>query len=210
MALKTLEEIFEPDIRSTVWVYVDSETGKEQRRSLSDHYKEIAGLCLDETVLQEIVDHFDVARNLLLYSWYVYRFIPVAERHALASLEMALKLKYARFIETNPDERPEKKPRMLKKLLKFAFKQGWLRKTVEWDSAVKKEYAQINIKMLSDITGEAPSPNDNNKEASGKLLLKELLDFRNEYSHGSSMLVTHGFRIIDICRKMINELLATP
>ena len=41
----------------------------------------------------EVRSHFEIARNLALYSWFVYSFNVVAAMQAFASLEMALKAK---------------------------------------------------------------------------------------------------------------------
>jgi len=46
---------------------------------------------LNDTVPEKIREHFETTKNLLLYSWFVYRFIPVAEFHAATTLEYALK-----------------------------------------------------------------------------------------------------------------------
>ena len=39
--------------------------------------------------------HFETAKNLYLYAWFVYRFYPVSEQHALATLEFALRERLA-------------------------------------------------------------------------------------------------------------------
>ncbi|MCF8078613.1 MAG: hypothetical protein K9K88_04950 [Desulfobacterales bacterium] len=89
--LKSLSGIFEPDIRSTAWFISEPESGKQRKIAIEDHHKWISEIALVKSVPEKIRDHFETAKNLLLYSWFVYRFAPVAERHALTSLEFALK-----------------------------------------------------------------------------------------------------------------------
>jgi hypothetical protein len=56
-------------------------------------YSLIQPITLGSTVPDEIRNHFETAKNLALYSWFVYSFNVVAAMHAFASLEMALRIK---------------------------------------------------------------------------------------------------------------------
>ncbi len=50
-------------------------------------------MALNESVPDDVRCHFETARNLALYSWFVYSFNVVGAMHAFSSLEMALRLK---------------------------------------------------------------------------------------------------------------------
>ena len=82
--IKLFDQVCEPDPRQKAIVVLDLDTREIRDRTLNDHYSSIDKISLDSTVPEEIRKQFDVARNLLLYSWFVYRFIPVAELHGYA------------------------------------------------------------------------------------------------------------------------------
>ena len=46
---------------------------------------------MESEVPVEIRVDYDAARRLLVYSWFAYRFIQIAEGHALGAVEMALR-----------------------------------------------------------------------------------------------------------------------
>jgi hypothetical protein len=52
---------------------------------LADHHEQISRYALHAGLPQEIVEQFEMARNVYLYAWFVYRFYPVAEHHSLAA-----------------------------------------------------------------------------------------------------------------------------
>jgi hypothetical protein len=82
----------------------------------------------------EIRQQFDLARNAFVYSWFTYDLATLAEQHAYAVLEMALR----RRQEAQADL---PKRRGLTALLKVATEQGWLRHAefeVSWPSPTGK------------------------------------------------------------------------
>jgi transcriptional regulator with XRE-family HTH domain len=89
--LKTLAEVSMPDSRRLGWSIRNHATGEIRPLQFSDHYRAIEGITLDEAVPESIRTLFNTARNVLLYSWQVYRFTVVAELQAYATLEYALR-----------------------------------------------------------------------------------------------------------------------
>lgn len=89
--LRSPEHHCEPDPRTRYFVSVDSETGLTQHLSQSDKYESIAAYALSDAVPEDIRILFDMASNLYLYAWFVYRFYNVAEQQVFAYLEMALR-----------------------------------------------------------------------------------------------------------------------
>jgi hypothetical protein len=114
--LKGLDEIFEVDSRNTYWVKVDK-TGLEKPYTLADWYADIDSIKLLDYVPEEIQVQFDTVKNTLLYSWFAYRLLSVAELYSYIVLENALRIKLGH-------ENNEKM--MLKKLLKEAIDKGLL------------------------------------------------------------------------------------
>ncbi|MHB8390864.1 MAG: hypothetical protein ACYDBH_15005 [Acidobacteriaceae bacterium] len=59
--------------------------------SVGDYYTALASLVLTDSVPEDICTQFDVARDLMLYGWFVYEFYTVAGQQALACLEFGLR-----------------------------------------------------------------------------------------------------------------------
>jgi len=143
--------------------------------------------------------HFDTARNLLLYAWFVYRFEPVAEMHAYASVEYALRL-HARV--------PPRSKTDLKSLLAKAVRKGWIR-----DDGFR-HYRRIvdrraEFERVEAATGGIPAPAADPKAQSYvEILAKHLPEFRNDLAHGSGMLAPRGWTSLALCCDLINQLFA--
>jgi hypothetical protein len=58
---------------------------------IEDIYLGVERIRLNDNVPESVRSHFEIARNLILYSWFVYSFNVVAEMQAFASLEMAVR-----------------------------------------------------------------------------------------------------------------------
>jgi hypothetical protein len=108
---KEFEDLLVPDSRSR---YREVGPG-----SLEGFYRLMAGIRLNGTVPQDIRNHFVTARHLVVYSWFVYPFVMVAQSHAYGTLEYALRERLGRA----KDERPP----TLRALWDMAVKRGLLR-----------------------------------------------------------------------------------
>jgi len=91
--LKPLEEVCQPDVRYRNRVDLDHSTGTINEATIESIYRVIEPIQLRANVPEEVRSHFEIARNLALYSWFVYSFNVVAAMQAYSSLEMALKRK---------------------------------------------------------------------------------------------------------------------
>jgi hypothetical protein len=78
--LRTPDLAFSPDPRSPMF----------NRLHISDQYHKIAPYQLEEYVPEEVAAQYEVARNIYLYAYNVYRFYMVAQHQALVSLEYAI------------------------------------------------------------------------------------------------------------------------
>lgn len=189
--LKPLNEVTEPDPRNKNFVVFEG-NGQYRPCTIEDHYERIAKITLSGNVPEDVQEHFEVARNLLLYSWYVYRFIPVAEMHALTSLEFALKRKLK--IEQGPG---------LSSLIDQAISNGWVSKegfsNYQHRLNVRRHQQDLNRKL--DIQSEIPEPPDYLQ-----VLKKSIPLIRNTYAHGSRMLHPGGYGQLEICAEFINQI----
>jgi hypothetical protein len=91
--LKRLEDICRPDERYLDRVDIDHSTGAVTPTAVESIYTLVKEIELDAGVPEEVRGHFEIARNLAVYSWFVYSFNVVAAMQAYASLEMAVRRK---------------------------------------------------------------------------------------------------------------------
>lgn len=91
--LKPRSEILLPDIRNRNRGNLDHSKGMISEMTIDSIYAELEKIELQESVPESVRSHFATAKNLVLYSWFVYPFNMVAALHAFASLEMAVKEK---------------------------------------------------------------------------------------------------------------------
>ena len=89
--LKKLEEVCKPDERNRDRGDLDHSTGIVSPTTIESIYAVVESIKLNDQVPDEIRSHFEIARNLALYSWFVYSFNVVAAMQAFASLEMAVR-----------------------------------------------------------------------------------------------------------------------
>ena len=91
---KTYKEITKTDNRNLVFVKIDAETGEKQNIKSKDIYDFVASITLNDDIPDEVLSQFNVAKNLVVYSWFSYPFHQIAEMKAYSTLEMALKIKF--------------------------------------------------------------------------------------------------------------------
>jgi hypothetical protein len=85
-SLRTPGSALAPDSRSTMFSIIGS-----RPMTLEDRHSWVAAYRLDRNIPEAIRIHFETAKNLYLYAWFVYRFHNVAEQQALTTLEFALR-----------------------------------------------------------------------------------------------------------------------
>ena len=89
--LKPLAEICHPDERRANIV-----------GTLPAEYMDLASMRLNDGIPEIAAQLFETAKNVSLYSWFVYRFHPVAESVAFSALELALNLRKTAYALTAP------------------------------------------------------------------------------------------------------------
>ena len=93
--LKKFAEVYQPDERQRYF-----------STTLEDEHETLSCIQLNENTPRTAIQLFETAKNLSLYSWFVYRFHQVSELTAFSALEVALKEKYE---SENPDPAKNKK-----------------------------------------------------------------------------------------------------
>jgi hypothetical protein len=93
--LKRLADICQPDERNQNRWDIDLTTGAVTPTTIESIYAVVEEIKLNAGVPDEVRSHFEIARNLALYSWFVYSFNVIAGMQAFASLELAVRAKTA-------------------------------------------------------------------------------------------------------------------
>ncbi len=186
--LKPFDQILEADSIWRGFVLYNRETGTSRDRTLRDHYSGIETITLMQSVAGSVREQFDAARNIFLYSWFVYSFIPIAQLHAFSSVEYAIRIKSG-------------KPLMLKAGLELAIKEQWIK-----DSGFRYYNQNVRHDMFADDIPPAGSPDAKDIQAYCKILLDSFPYLRNELAHGNPMTYPGGLDLFAICADLINQL----
>ena len=183
--LKHFDEIHERDSRHHHFVIP---TEGFRKISLIDIYNEVADIKLHDDVPDKIRSHFEMARNLLVYSWFHYPFHMAAWLYALISVEYALREKIGRSDMKFRD------------MLKRAVKEKWI-------AAQGFSHIQTRIENRKEFGEElfGPIEGDMFKNYCDSLC-ESIPDFRNELAHSSTILFPGTSQHVRICGELINQL----
>lgn len=179
--LRPSEHIHEPDPRNSLTAWVDNDSGEIRPVRASDLHDAVAAFIFGPTVPADIVQHFETVKNVYLYSWFIYRFQPVAEMQSLACLEYALRMRLADEIKTG--KLKAKKPG-LRKLVRYATDNQLIKNEgfARWVRAQDPEWELIQS------------------------LEHTLPQMRNDYAHGSYNLMPTALGIIELVYEIISQL----
>jgi len=203
--LKRPDEIFEPDQRSKSFVRIGA-TG-QRAKTFDDHYADICAIRLSDEAPEKIWDEFETVRNLYLYSWHVYDFTVPAVMYAHTIVEKALKEKCARNGVSIENARG------LKKLLRLAIDQGWLK-----NSAFPFALEWMANEIVAAPDGKGPPHFRSTPRYSSdatdycEQIASSLPKIRNMDAHGEAGLdfPSGALRSIEICACIISALFPPP
>lgn len=201
--LKPFDEICKPDSRQEFLV-----------GSLEDRHIELSKIILCNDVPADVIQLFETAKNLSLYSYFVYRFHQASELIAFTAMEMALR-------EKHKTEYPEKKPPMLSKLLELARDNGWIveekfsnRDVLARSNAqIKKAYKAISLvvkEKQEPVSIEDPTEEEIQEALLELNMVGGIVDatayLRNTLAHGSNMLHPNSISTLRKTADVINQL----
>lgn len=219
--LRTVELVCEPDRRSTQLATINIETGLIKSKTLADQHQAISKFCLNQDVPEVIRVHFETAKNLYLYAWFVFRFYPVAEQQALASLEFALRIYLKEFVERYVASNRFGHEPGLGTLLKEAIKQQVIRNEAftcrdRWALNMAQDrfrFEQIKnmmdanidfMEMMDESTVQASEADINHDWLSA--FVEYIPAVRNDYAHGSQTLKHTVLHTFEVTTEIINQL----
>ena len=87
--MKAIADVLKPDVRQGGFVVIKKEGVRAM--VLGDCYEHLEAISLIDAVPDKIRQQFEVARDLILYGWFVYEFYTVASQQAFVCLEFALR-----------------------------------------------------------------------------------------------------------------------
>ncbi len=177
--LRPAEYLCEPDPRNALFAWRDKDTGEFRPARASDLHDAVSSFSLNAEVPEDVAQHFETAKNVYLYSWFIYRFQPVAELQCLVSLKYALRERLAQEISNG-----RIRHKMLRGLLEYAIDNGLIRKEgfARWAEADDPGWD-----LLTSL--EMALPN-----------------IRNDHAHGTFNLGPTARGIIELVYEMINQL----
>src|ERR1700676_2796305 len=205
--LKQLSEVPEPDPRHA-----------QLGIGLAGIHASLTVLVLADRVPVNVRQLFETAKNVALYSWFVYRFHQVAELVAYSALELALKER-AGFMEGLGADAP--RPPGLKALLERAIGEGWLKNDnfASW-RGLATEHARMSkiarlIQEKPDQEGHIVDDPTEEEIAAAipeidmvQILLRSVPLLRNQLAHGSSTLSPRSLVTLTRISEAINQLFA--
>jgi hypothetical protein len=203
--LQPLDETLLPDPRFKFFaIELD---GDARPMELADPHDRLILSNLDFGVPEAVRREFETAKDLMLYSWFVFEFHMTAELHAYASLELALR---TRFPEAKVKRKRGGKevmvPLTLAPLLQIAMKEGLI--VAETLPAWKRVKAASDWreKRIGMQAGTQQTPT---------VWLQRVIDnirnFRNNLAHGNPRLYLEvSLGQLELCADLINSLFSLP
>ena len=199
--LKPLEELALPDPRFQ-YEYLQTQAGErplnaEDIRERLENYS-----CLHDGVPERVRVQFEVARNLMLYAYFVFEFQTQAQLQAYAALEFALGEKFNHPTkEIKRGKETKSVPLMLKELLQKAVNE----KLIQPERLPSFEYANHSRKWFAEYYGGEFVPLKPEEWLS--MSQNHVIHLRNHIAHGKPWLyLSHAFRHIEICADIINAI----
>ena len=204
--LKSLDEICEPDKRQKLFLGI----------SLNGNHAKLSRIKLNRRVPVEVRQLFETAKNLSLYSWFVYRFHQVSELTAYSALEMALRLRYEKEVG-------KKRRLTFRELLGYAQENNWIdnnrfSRPYQNETARRKaEHEKFLEVVLSGApdSGESipidpPTEQEVLKARNEPDMVSGIVDsfaiLRNELAHGSSTLHPNSIATLQVVAEVINQI----
>lgn len=200
--LKSLTDIFEYDRPFLVG-------------EIEDFHAELSLITLDPWVDVDVRQLFETAKNVALYSRFVYRFHQVAESVGFSALELALKRIHAKHAAG-------KAPTGLARLLRWAFEAGLLNTGYfgdQLESLTKAGIREVRERAAAKLRDAGQMPEDPSRPITAEGLQEGFIrnlgvyhyigvvsGLRNGLSHGSTMLVPSSISSLRRAAELINYL----
>lgn len=206
--LKELKDVCLPDIRNQYFNF-----------TLEDIHYVLERINLNRSAPENVQTQFETAKNLALYSWFVYRFHQISEMAAYTAMEMGLREKYS---QEEPEIDAKKLTRMtMKPLLDEAKKRKWLENDKFPSLYARAKYAaQIEKAREQEKTHDFDSmpsmPIEEPTEAEitevmksfdlASVVLDNTYKLRNSLAHDLTKMAPDSLGTLSLVSEVINQL----
>ncbi len=215
--LRSPDNVCKADPRNESFVVLSGDSFR--RREFCDQHTAVAAISLHDGVPKAIHIQFETTKNLYLYSWFVYRFHPVAEHYAFTCLELALRERYESEMRAAGVCKENYIPG-LKPLLSYAIGKEYLknenfarwRRQVEMRARERVESEAIEeMKRLGlhemEIDEASFEIKDVDRDYDYVAILLETMPWlRNHYAHGSKTLHNQVLDTLRVVAEIINQI----
>ena len=172
---------------------------------LADLHKRLSDWPLIPAVPEKVRVQFETAKDLMLYTWFVFEFQTVAEMQAYLSLELALRERLANPTRTQKTRKgPKLVPLTLAALLSQAKSKGLIvpekLPSWEWVKCIRERRARDYGETLLPFSAAEWFQN----------VSAYLPHSRNHLAHGNRKLhFPDSFKQLELCGDLINALFST-
>ncbi len=188
-------------------------------KTIDDQHRAVYDLILHGGVPGDVRIQFETTKNLYFYSWFVYRFYPVAQHHAYTCLELALRERFEDEMLSGGKKKRKCGPG-LKTLLSYAANSGYLanEKFEVWrHTTMVRATERAMIEALEEMDRRGLSEakfDETNIEIKDvdrdhdylSVLLETIPALRNHYAHGSKSLHNQVLGTIQVVAEIINQI----
>lgn len=189
--LKPLADVLIPDDR---W--------KLFSRTLEDHHALISNIQLNDSVPEEVQQHFENARNAWLYSFFAYRLLTVALTTVHTACETAIRARAKQEGLSGWDRKP------LFQLLDTAISNRWIVDSgfaaSEHREALWEEDRDMLLAIGAADIGPYVKPTDDQDHA--KKVADAVRELRNALAHGEQILTSSISPAFRAAADLINQL----
>lgn len=219
--LRPMDRVFNVDPRNRLFVTYDYTRRKFRSVELDRYHRSISELNLHAGVPESVVVQFEIAKNLYLYSWFVYRFYAVCEHQALTCLEFSLRERFGHEVPRRyfRGEKPTLSP-----LLRYAIdskavkNEGFrlwrervqLRAQQRYQFDKLKEMREKGLDTIVLDYSQAVVEDADRDWDYLNVLLEVLPGIRNHYAHGTSSLHNQVRGTIELVAEIINQIFSNP
>jgi hypothetical protein len=191
-SLKKLSEVSEADPRQALFSRIDPSAPDFFRaRTLGDVHALAEAITLNSAVPPNIRDHFETARNLIVYSWFYYPFNVTAQLAAYVSVEYALR---ERMTDRTTNFGPLLTRAVQLGIINdqgFSIPSAQLKRIREWNAELPPEMHLAEPSSLSEYS---------------KAIAADLPRARNSLAHGTTTLHHMGASTVALAAEIINQL----
>ena len=197
--LKPLVEVLAPDPRQRGFMRYDPDLRTYRPRTLNDFYSSIEDIELNPGAPDGVQTQFNTAKNLFVYSWFVYGFAPISDFMAYSALECALR-------ERSEREGLNVRRKSLGQMLKMAIEHSWIqddgirhhRRIETRRRETVKEWEEMGFVVQPTLSA---GPRDY-----CTILQKSFSDLRNSLAHGQGLIYPPSSLTLELCADLINQL----